>query len=111
MPSAWHPYRFWTRFCWAIVLGYVPVLLSLCILTDAPHSQMMLMWLGYVAIICFTSFKALSFRCPRCGQFFFRKSFCHNTLTKRCLHCGLLKWEEPTDGKDILEETRGDNVN
>jgi hypothetical protein len=33
-------------------------------------------------------------RCPRCGERFFMKSYWHNLFASRCLHCGLEKYSD-----------------
>lgn len=33
-----------------------------------------------------------NFRCPRCGQPFFRTWWYHNGFARKCVHCGLPKW-------------------
>jgi hypothetical protein len=41
-----------------------------------------------------STFWVAGFRCPRCGERFFQGHFHRNGFARRCLHCGLPKWEE-----------------
>jgi hypothetical protein len=36
-----------------------------------------------------------SFRCPRCGKFFFESRFMHHTFARKCMNCGLPRGAEP----------------
>jgi hypothetical protein len=33
-------------------------------------------------------------RCPRCRNYYFVRAMMTNQLARRCLHCGLKKWDE-----------------
>src|SRR5581483_4668326 len=39
---------------------------------------------------------ALRFPCPRCGKPFFEKWWYYNSAARRCVHCGLPKYADPS---------------
>lgn len=47
-----------------------------------------------------TSFRVSGFHCPRCGRRFFEASWYYNSFARRCVHCGLPKWEDGLTAKD-----------
>lgn len=42
--------------------------------------------------------RANTFRCPRCGQYFFWRPMVRNPFARRCLNCGLPKWAAKDEG-------------
>lgn len=60
------------------------------------HNNLLgILWLGgtYAA-----SVPIGNFRCPRCGELYFKRriaiGYFYNTFTRKCLHCGLRKWQK-----------------
>ena len=57
-------------------------------------------WVYAILLVCFmlafvtTIVRLQAFRCPRCGNRFFMGWY-RNPFAKRCLRCGLPKWQEP----------------
>jgi hypothetical protein len=49
--------------------------------------------LGLAAMGCFVvgGWRVLEWRCPQCGEQFHHRNGWTNTLTRKCLHCGLPK--------------------
>jgi hypothetical protein len=43
-----------------------------------------------------------NWKCPRCGQSFFRAAFFRSLFGGRCFHCGLPKWAVSENGTLIL---------
>lgn len=80
-------------------LGYMPIIGLCAFLTMKAFNSTTLTtafgaaftWMGFyaVAVIRFQTFK-----CPRCGLWFFAKSWCHNMFAQKCLHCGLPKFAD-----------------
>jgi hypothetical protein len=57
-------------------------------------SQTVIQFLVPVYVIGFfiTSYRKNRFSCPRCGNLFFRGRFWANAFARKCMHCGLPKW-------------------
>ncbi len=54
-----------------------------------PQDALMVIW--FVGIICL-AIKWQSFRCPRCGEPYFRKLLYGNAFAQKCMHCKLEKF-------------------
>jgi hypothetical protein len=50
--------------------------------------------LAWMAAGLLVQFWAGSFRCPRCGNPFYRNWGYQGSWARRCAHCGLPKWAE-----------------
>lgn len=51
----------------------------------------------WVAAIIVAGMRWQWFRCPRCGRPFHRRGLFGNVFSRRCLNCGLRKWEDPAE--------------
>jgi predicted RNA-binding Zn-ribbon protein involved in translation (DUF1610 family) len=97
----WEKYRWLRRWCFIVWITYIPVgfyiafPLTRFLHSDAPAYLICGTWM--VAFIAL-GMRMAWFLCPRCGKrFFFRGRGVvgfHNPLARRCLNCGLPKWEE-----------------
>jgi Zn ribbon nucleic-acid-binding protein len=80
-------------------------LLPFCVLLSElnpliPSDILGLLMIPYLILIMVTSTRVGGFRCPRCGERFFRTWWYSATvLNNRCLHCGLEKFTngEPSE--------------
>jgi predicted RNA-binding Zn-ribbon protein involved in translation (DUF1610 family) len=61
-------------------------------------------WPGFLTIVlCIASTIGVvvaarhleSWRCPQCGETFFRRGLWHNGFAGQCMNCGLAKWSVP----------------
>lgn len=90
--TAWRSYRIrlWLTVGCAVaaLLGWLPPLRRLGVgIWLVGGMVLMLLWM-------------LAFPCPVCGRPFFRKSGWQNLLARRCLHCGLPKYQvQPPAGR------------
>jgi ribosomal protein S27AE len=73
-------------------------LVARLLLLFVPHE--VVLWIDAILMACVglafitTIVRLQAFRCPRCGNRFFMGWY-KNPFAKRCLHCGLPKWQEP----------------
>jgi len=43
------------------------------------------------------NYRSTKWRCPRCGEPFFRRGFLRTDIwAQECVHCGLPKWTDPS---------------
>src|SRR5437016_6245525 len=91
VPSSWREYRFWSRLCWLLALGFLPGATTLAIALQVlfkSETTAFLVFFAWIGALSIVGHRAISFHCPRCGQPYFYTISRHNTLTKKCLHCG-----------------------
>src|SRR3982074_3300647 len=104
-PDPWDEYRKRRNIALFALIAYVPVVCGLGLLsmhflsTFTPAFVLAFAWMAFSVI---AGNVALRFRCPRCGKWFFAKWWYHNTLARRCVHCGLPKYEDPTAPRYLL---------
>jgi hypothetical protein len=93
--AAWKKQRrrerlFWFGFFfYPLGAGLVGFALGMLLGIDPPFLPVAIVWLVLLTI---AGNRVTSFRCPRCGQWFFAKDWYHNSFARRCLHCSLPKW-------------------
>ena len=101
--SAWRGYARWSRAFWLVFVLYLPGVgfVSRALgLTRGDGTGVFIaagVWMLAFAII---GYRKSNFRCPRCGELFFRRfddrpwrrSWLYHPFARRCLHCGLRKW-------------------
>ena len=89
-------------------LGYVPAVGLIAVLTT---------WVlvfksstpAFVAACCWMAFYLVAgirfqtFKCPRCGKWFFAKWWYHNVFAGRCVQCGLRKYADPNTTGIVVE--------
>ena len=101
MASPWDEYRKRRNLAWFAFLGYVPVVFGVgmfsvrLLSTLTPVFVVAIAWMVFFII---TANRALRYPCPRCGKWFFEKWWYHNSFARRCVHCGLPKYADPTLG-------------
>src|SRR5262245_24330837 len=106
--SSWSYYRFWSRTSWLLLLTYLPGVITLGALFGLlfPRGNYIFLAFGvWVVALWLVGLRTLAFRCPRCGQPFFRTSWYHNGFARECVHCGLPKWAEPGEGDSLRTES------
>ena len=102
--SAWRRYR-WLRF-WTNLGVVVSLLFVVCvprgdiakIASLDPTSWALyfpaLVWLALTLVLMW---RTTYWRCPRCSKPFFRRPFWRDGWVRKCVHCGLPKWETPSE--------------
>ena len=102
--AAWRSYRRTSWAFWSLFVFYLP---GLAFVSNAfgltrdgggTITVAALLWLLLFAVI---GYRKSNFSCPRCGELFFhkfddrrwRRDWKHNPFARRCMHCGLPKWE------------------
>jgi hypothetical protein len=101
--AQWQDYRRRSRLGLLLFLGYVPGVallglpLTLLFSSGIPILVVAGAWMLALSVI---GNRGLAWRCPRCGEHFFRGSWYYNSFARRCVHCGLPKWStDPDAGK------------
>ena len=95
--DAWLRFRKVDRLSWGLFIGYLPALaiigwtLDWLFSSEWPFAVVAITWFIALGVV---DRKASSFKCPRCGKYFFSRRFYFNGFTKKCLNCGLPKWAE-----------------
>jgi hypothetical protein len=101
---SWRDYRRRWWIAVGILLTYLPVagtgaiLLTKATGSDTPGAALAVGWMVAYAV---AGWRLASFRCPSCGeQFNCRKVRfvfgAYRPFARRCVHCGLPKWQAPT---------------
>ena len=102
--DSWSVYRKRRNIWLFAFVGYVPVVFSVGVLstrlfsTFTPAFVLAFVWMAFLVIAGNLS---LGFPCPRCGKSFFAKWWYHNGFARRCVHCGLPKYAEPTSPTSV----------
>lgn len=93
----WQEYKQRRNQFWLVFAGYVPVCATVAFVsiklfhTLTPGFVVAFFWIGLFVV---TGMRVQMWRCPRCGKWFsatwwYNLSF----LARRCVHCGLRKYE------------------
>lgn len=100
--AAWRHYRLWSWAFWIVFVGYLPALAFVARVLGWAGEGNAIFLVAFVWMIGFAlvGYQKGNFRCPRCGELFFRKfddrpwrgAWQHNPFARRCMHCGLPKW-------------------
>lgn len=99
MASPWDEYRKRRNLAWFVFLGYVPIVSGVGMLSMwlfSTFTPAFVVAIGWMVFFVIAGNLAVRFPCPRCGKWFFAKWWYHNSFARRCVHCGLPKWAEPT---------------
>lgn len=85
--AAWKRYRIrmWTTLAWV----------GLAVAARFPPLSQFHVEIWFIIGIVANVFWFLTFKCPQCGKPFFRKGGWQNLLARRCLNCGLQKYQGP----------------
>jgi hypothetical protein len=96
----WQEYRRRRNLALFAFLGYTPVCFVIALVTirlfhtTIPAFVAALSWMAFYAVACI---RFQSFKCPRCSKwFFFRWWPPPISFGRRCVHCGLPKYKDPS---------------
>lgn len=89
---SWNNYRWRRR--WFFILWLIGVLVLKREAASIIGSAIPIVLGAWLVAFILAANYLSTFPCPRCGLAFFRKSFWHNPLARRCMHCDLPKWSE-----------------
>jgi predicted RNA-binding Zn-ribbon protein involved in translation (DUF1610 family) len=90
--DAWRRLRFIENTFWGVLVVGILILFVL----SFPSFRGVEKAFGFCLFIALVGLNSIasSFRCPRCGEKFYKSNFLAvNSAAKVCLHCGLPKWE------------------
>jgi hypothetical protein len=100
--AAWRRYR---RVSWAFWILFVFFLPGMAAINRAFGSAgggapVLIAAPAWMIAFSVIGYQKSNFRCPRCGELFFRKFddrawrkvWVYNPFARRCMHCGLPKW-------------------
>jgi hypothetical protein len=94
--SAWENYKLRRRRFFLVWLGYIPGVLVVghgfgaLFEIAPPYAPIAAIWMAPFAV---TGWQLSYFRCPACGESFFRSRLMYNPFACKCVHCGLPKWQ------------------
>ncbi len=99
--AAWDYLRLWYRRGWIGLLTFFPVLAVTGCLPFHLNMLFSVAAPAYAIGLLVIQWRLMGFICPRCGQHYFWKGWFHSNIdifiTRRCAHCRLPKWSEPTE--------------
>jgi hypothetical protein len=101
--AAWRRYRRWRWTFWLLFVLYLPApaILSRAMgCTRGSGTPIVVAAFAWMIAFGIVGYQTGNFRCPRCGELFFRKfddriwrrTWVQKPFARRCLHCGLPKW-------------------
>lgn len=96
--NPWQEYRRRRNLALFAVLGYVPLVIVFAMASERLfHSTtpFFVVAIGWAIFFVVAGIRCETFRCPRCGKWFFAKWWYHNAFARRCVHCGLPKYATP----------------
>jgi len=104
---AWRTYSIYAFRYWIIFFSYIPGVfffgwcLSFLFNDEIAYTSVAVAWM--VAWIVF-GFPFTRFRCPRCGEPFFKRKGYQNIFTQKCLNCGLALFSQNSHQDNPTEE-------
>jgi len=100
-PDVWEEYRRKRNLFWFAFFGFLPSVALVGVLSFRvfyTFTPAMVAAITGVVFLIIAAERALRFRCPRCGEMFFKKSIDSDSFARRCVHCGLPKYADPAIG-------------
>jgi len=92
---AWRDYRWRWWSVWGLAYGFMGVAIGTsALLPGTLANAVIYCWVGAWGL---SGLRLGLFRCPACGKCFHLTSWLTNILSRRCLHCGLPKYQEPAE--------------
>ena len=94
----WEEYRRRRNLAVFAFLGYVPLVFVIAVAAEhlfQSSTPGFVVGFGWMAFFLVTSIRCQSFKCPRCRKWSFAKWWYHNSLARKCVHCGLPKYASP----------------
>ncbi|MFL5612649.1 MAG: hypothetical protein ACJ796_03210 [Gemmatimonadaceae bacterium] len=107
---AWREYRRRVRTGWLLLIGYVPLLALVALVSRADYGAAFIFGISgviWAAIWIVTSLRLGRFRCPRCKREYFYKWPRQNGFARHCMHCGLRKWSVDNGQPSPAEPSSG----
>ena len=95
--TQWADYRRRRRIFFLIFLSYIPGMYALGIPLEKHFaSEIPLIAVAVTWIMAFVTagWHMNAWKCPCCGNTFFRRKWIHNQFARKCVHCGLEKWAD-----------------
>lgn len=95
--SPWRACQLRERVLLGLMLGYIPGVLAVGMALNklvGSKIPIFIIAVGWMMAVAFAGVALKSFPCPRCGRLFFRSERYHNAFARKCVHCGLAKWDE-----------------
>jgi len=91
-PRSWGDLRRRDLLFWFFVLSYVPGMVLIIVLVNDVHRSVpehlgTYFSVAWLAGFAGASFYRQSFRCPRCGQLFFRRMRLIEPSARKCMNC------------------------
>jgi hypothetical protein len=93
---SWEDYRRRCRRAALLLLGWLPVAGGFAFLMQRFHLSEAAAEVGagaWMVAAFWTALRIKLWRCPRCGNRFFMRRLVSDPFARKCLHCGLPKWE------------------
>jgi hypothetical protein len=99
----WRDLRSRIRLFWFVWLSGVPLIALVAAALDrilpkiANQTGVGLVIAWMVAFVAAGIYRQ-AFKCPRCGKWYFWTGLYHNPFARKCLHCGLRRWNPAANG-------------
>jgi predicted RNA-binding Zn-ribbon protein involved in translation (DUF1610 family) len=94
--NTWAEYRRRSRTFHAWCLGGFGIIACFSNFMPVSYQPLALLLMPvWIVGVTIASNRASAFRCPRCGEPFFRRYGYYHVMVSRCLHCQLPKWSTP----------------
>lgn len=92
---AWRDYQGRRLLAWGVALLFLPGAWA-----DAslPGNAIpgVLLFMAWIVLAGAAGARLMAFPCPACGQGFFWRGWYYDRHARKCLHCGLPKYADPT---------------
>jgi hypothetical protein len=101
----WEEYRKRRRIFLSVLLGcFLPFVYCILLFKVLPDEEIvnrvyLAMFATWGLVLSWAWIRLQYWRCPRCDNYYFR-GLSLNPFVRRCLHCGLKKWDEGETEKD-----------
>jgi hypothetical protein len=92
--SVWPNYRLRYWLVWGLWFAYMPFMLGMSAVFPSIRGESL--FGCYACVWAAAIIWHAEFRCPACGKHFHRTNWWHNPFSRRCLNCGLPKYQEPS---------------
>ena len=97
--ESWQEYRKRRKLLLFAFLAYMPVVALIGFVTTwlfkstTPVFVAAFSWMAFYLV---AGIRFQRFKCPRCGKWLFAKWWYHNMFARRCVHCALPKYADPS---------------
>ena len=96
----WGDYRKRRLMFWSVLLGgfffvaFLGILLSQMLPAAIADPAILILGGAWMIAYAVAGIRLTYWLCPRCHRYYFVGALMVNQLARRCLHCGLQKWDE-----------------